>query len=288
MHPQLHKVSLNPQESIYVQVNMAASILKQWHYHDECEVLNIRSGTGRIFIGDHVSTFREGDVFLIGSKVPHMLRTDPSVDAFNPDEIIFIHLCTSMLSSLISLPENRRFQEVFSRASHGIKISGSAAIGIAQLIKSSTYARETEKLIILLQVLNAISNSKEFELVSSTSLYLTFNNSDDTRLNKIYNFTLLNFQKTIPLQIVADLVYLCPHSFCRYFKSRTRRNYSSFLTEIRISHACKLLSETDYSIGVVSYESGFMNLSNFNRQFKIVKGRTPLEYKKLFISQDSK
>ncbi|HEY0667902.1 MAG TPA: helix-turn-helix domain-containing protein [Sphingobacteriaceae bacterium] len=36
------------------------------------------------------------------------------------------------------------------------------------------------------------------------------------------------------------------------------------------------------SVGVISYESGFMNLSNFNRHFKSVTGKTPLEYRKQF------
>lgn len=281
---QFHKVSLNPQDSIHVQINMCDSILKHWHYHDECEVLNIRKGMGKIFIGDHMSSFQEGDIFVIGSNVPHILRTDHNEDNLHPDEIIFIHLSADMLSSMMVIPENRRLRDVFLKASSGIKISAAVSTTIAQLIKNITYARETERLILALQIMNAISNTGEFELVSSTSLKLRFNNNDDARLNKIYNYTLLNFQKNITLKEVAALVYLGPHSFCRYFKSRTRRSFSSFLIEIRISHACKLLSDTDYSMSVVSYESGFMNVSNFNRQFKIIKGRTPFEYKKLFHS----
>ncbi len=284
MNPKLHKVSLNPHDSIHVQMNMGNNIFQQWHFHDECEVLTIRKGTGKIFIGDHVSSFQEGDVFVIGSNVPHIIRIDHNEDDRYPDEVIFIHLAPDMLSSMMAVPENRRLHDVFLKASSGIKISSAVSSLIAQLIKNITYARETERLILVLQIINAISNINEFELVSSTSLKLRFNNNDDTRLNKIYNYTLLNFQKNITLKEVAALVYLGPHSFCRYFKSRTRRSYSSFLIEIRISHACKLLSDTDYSMSVVSYESGFMNVSNFNRQFKIFKQKTPLEYKKLYHS----
>jgi AraC-like DNA-binding protein len=75
---------------------------------------------------------------------------------------------------------------------------------------------------------------------------------------------------------------MTPHAFCRYFKSRTKKTYSQFLLEMRVGHACKLLAETDYSIAVVSYESGFMNFSNFNRKFKQITGNTPMAYRKKF------
>ena len=42
---------------------------------------------------------------------------------------------------------------------------------------------------------------------------------------------------------LADLAGISPNSFCRYFKSRTRKTYSKFLLEIRVGHACKLLIE---------------------------------------------
>ncbi|WP_419702108.1 helix-turn-helix domain-containing protein [Mucilaginibacter sp. NFX135] len=51
---------------------------------------------------------------------------------------------------------------------------------------------------------------------------------------------------------------------------------------MRVNHACKLLKETDYSIVIISYESGFSNLSNFNRYFKRITGKKPLAVRKEF------
>jgi AraC-like DNA-binding protein len=73
---------------------------------------------------------------------------------------------------------------------------------------------------------------------------------------------------------------LSAKAFCRYFKSKTRKTYYDFLLEVRVAHACNLLLEKDMTIYEVCYDSGFNNLSNFNRYFKKIMNKTPLEFKK--------
>jgi len=71
-------------------------------------------------------------------------------------------------------------------------------------------------------------------------------------------------------------------TFCRYFKKITHKTYFQFLNEIRIGHACKLLiEEENKNITDVAFLSGFNNMSNFNRQFKLIKGKSPSSYLKL-------
>jgi AraC-like DNA-binding protein len=59
---------------------------------------------------------------------------------------------------------------------------------------------------------------------------------------------------------------------------KIKKNYSKFLNEIRIGYACKMLLEEKMNISEIGYESGFNNLSNFNRQFKSSMGLSPTEY----------
>ena len=59
------------------------------------------------------------------------------------------------------------------------------------------------------------------------------------------------------------------------------RSFKTALIEIRVSHACRLLLETDQPILDIAYASGFANLSNFNRRFKELKGRSPREYRNM-------
>jgi transcriptional regulator GlxA family with amidase domain len=66
------------------------------------------------------------------------------------------------------------------------------------------------------------------------------------------------------------------NAFCKYFKKRTNKTYVTFLNEIRVEHATRLLEKhVDLPIVEIAELSGFNNLSNFNRQYKKVKGYIP-------------
>ena len=277
----LHKISRNNNESFSSHVEVGLGIDQQRHYHREYEILYVVKGSGTLLIADAVSNFKVDDIFFIGSNIPHMIRVDKPSAIHVPDcELSVVHFLPEILKFFIDMPENKSIANLFSKVSNGVIIKGEDFLDAKDLILSLRRARETERIIILLQMFNIIAQSYHSVLNSKTALRGSINKADDNRLNKIYHYTLNNFSKTITLEEVAGIVHLCSNSFCRYFKSKTRKRYSLFLMEMRINHACKLLLETDYSVSVVSYESGYMNLSNFNRHFKSIKGKTPLEYRK--------
>jgi AraC-like DNA-binding protein len=93
-----------------------------------------------------------------------------------------------------------------------------------------------------------------------------------------------NFREEIHIAQVASLVNMAENSFSRYFSLRTRKTFSSFLSDIRISHASKLLIENKMSVADICYGCGFNNLSNFNRQFKKLYKVSPLRYRQLYTS----
>ncbi|EOR93485.1 Transcriptional regulator, AraC family [Arcticibacter svalbardensis MN12-7] len=282
MNPHLQKIPMDGGQSFSVQLEMGLKFNKQWHYHQEVEIIYIIHGSGTRCIGDSVDYFKEDQLFFIGSNVPHMLRPDQDYNPNYPDEVVVIHFQPELFNPFLSLPENKKIADLLNQASFGISIHSETLLSAKALIHSSMIARNTDRFIILLQLLNLIAGSQSNRIISHTAFGYSFHKSDDSRLNRIFHYTLANFSKEITLKEIAELVHLCPHSFCRYFKSRTRKRYSFFLLELRISHACKLLTESNLSIAIISYECGLMNFSNFNRHFKSVTGKTPLEYRKKF------
>lgn len=50
-----------------------------------------------------------------------------------------------------------------------------------------------------------------------------------------------------------------------------------------MSHACKLLLSQEYPVSQICFESGFNNLSNFNRVFKKITGQTPRAYQQAML-----
>ena len=107
--------------------------------------------------------------------------------------------------------------------------------------------------------------------------------SETRRINLVYNYAAQHFHGHIALKDAAALLNMTPTSFSRYFRMKTSKSFSDFITELRIRHACKLLSEDDNkTISQVSYECGFNTLSNFNRQFKWYMKITPKAYREKF------
>lgn len=105
------------------------------------------------------------------------------------------------------------------------------------------------------------------------------------RVNTIYDYSLRHFRRTILLEEIAAVANMSPHSFCRFFKSQTRKTYSRFLLELRVGHACKLLVENDLCIKQICYESGFNNFTGFYKYFKLITGKSPLRYQKLYTHE---
>mgnify|MGYP002636124212 CR=1 FL=1 len=101
-------------------------------------------------------------------------------------------------------------------------------------------------------------------------------------MSAVFDYTFHNFHEPISLQQIASVSNMTTNAFCKYFKQRTNKTYFQLLNEVRIEHACKLLiKDKDLSISEVALQSGFQNISNFNRKFKLVKINTPSHYRRI-------
>jgi AraC-like DNA-binding protein len=79
---------------------------------------------------------------------------------------------------------------------------------------------------------------------------------------------------------VADIAFMTPQAFCRYFKKHTRKTYFDFLNEIRINEACKkIISGNFESISILATDTGFNSSTNFCRVFKKITNTSPLQYR---------
>ena len=125
-----------------------------------------------------------------------------------------------------------------------------------------------------------LSIHNDFKLLSSEGYVNSFKNTKSKNLDKVYEYIFKNFNQQIYLSDVANIANMNPSVFSRFFKRVNRKTFSKYLNEIRIGYACKLLTEQKHNISAICYESGFNNISNFNRQFKAVKGVPPSEYVK--------
>lgn len=94
-------------------------------------------------------------------------------------------------------------------------------------------------------------------------------------LRKIISYVNEHYTEKLSLEEVANQVGFSREYFCRFFKQHMGITFLRYLNEVRISHAGRILMNTDKSISEVMQESGFTNQTIFNRLFKEIYGMTP-------------
>ena len=288
MKPQLLKISSDPAFSFQVRRDRVPHFYDKWHYHPEVELVYIVKGSGTQFIGNDIDRFEPGDMIMVGANLPHLWRCDQQYyegKEARVAESSVLHFAPQALGDTFwQMPENREFANLLERAKLGISIEGVARKTILKYMKQLETSSEHGRTILLLQILEAATNLEETKTILSPSSHSTDfqNKSESERMNRIYQYIFGNFQQKISLDDIAGVAHISPHSFCRFFKSKTKKSFSTFLTEVRIHHACKLLAETDHPVSDICYESGFNNFSNFNRHFKLLKNQSPLQYRQQY------
>lgn len=290
MKPQLLKVSQDQVSSFSARRDTLPNINNRWHYHPEIELVYFKKGNGTQFIGDNISSFSSGDIVLVGSNLPHYWQFANSYfdsAAEITADVSVIHFNENFLGdTFLKLPESQPIRKVLEQSKRGIHIPANAQNVIGLLIEKIVHAEGIKKIMLLLEVLADIADCKEIALMASIGFKNNFHESEKDRINAIYNYTINNFNQNITLKEIAAVAHVSPNSFCKFFKSRSRKTYSRFLHEIRIGHACKLLIENQLSIKEICYRSGFNNFTSFHKHFKEIKGQTPLSYQKSFLNEN--
>ncbi|MDB5192155.1 MAG: AraC family transcriptional regulator [Segetibacter sp.] len=288
MRPQLLKVSKGPNYSFSVRRDLVPHVNNRWHYHTEVELIHFEKGEGTQFIGDSIERFKPGDVILVGSNLPHYWRFDDLYfDEHEPAtaDIRVAHFNETFWGeNFLHLPENINIRTILERGRRGLCIPGETGKQVAVLLEELLEADGPQRIILLLKALSVIGNCKEVSTLSSIGFKPDLMDNEKDRINDIYEYSIKNFKGKIQLEEIAAVANISPNSFCRYFKSRTRKTYSQFLIELRVGHACKLLIENNLSIKQLCYESGFNNFTSFHKYFKMITKKSPLTYQKEYMS----
>jgi AraC-like DNA-binding protein len=276
------QIPKNTEEAFRVQVDDMPHLYNHLHQHPEIQLTLIKESNGTLVAGDYVGPFHSGDVFVIGGNQPHVFRNDEKFFKKRSKAVaitIFFDE-TTFGENFWLLEEMKSLQQFLKNSSGGFRITGRKKKLLAEKLFSIVNAKGIDRLIIFLEILKLLASRKEMHSLATPVIQRNIKSYDGSRLNKVIEFTFKEFQRPITLTEVAGLANLTPEAFCKYFKTRTRKTYINFLNEIRVNHACRLLTE-DKSISGICYDCGFMNLSNFNRIFKKIKHVSPGEWRKI-------
>ena len=257
---------------------------QKWHYHPEIELVYINNGKGKRQVGLHLSNYDEGDLVMIGTNVPHTGFTEyfdkerkEVVVQFKPD---------FLGNSLEKVLEFKNIKRLFEISKRGLVFSGNTkkTIGISML--GLQYETPLQKVLTLIKILNDLSISKDVTVLNSEN-FDSESIQENERIKKVFNYIKLNYKEEVSLNEVSELVFMTPPSFCRYFKSKTNKTFTTFLNEYRINNALKLLAQSELDIKNICFQCGYNNFSHFNRLFKKQISMTPSEFRKKMSSQES-
>jgi AraC-like DNA-binding protein len=257
-----------------------------FHFHPEYQLFVVLKGTGTRFIGDHVSPFRKGDLVFTGPNLPHVWRSDSEYfegnDQYHTEGIVVYFHEDFLGESILQKAEMYRIRQVLGRARRGMEITGQAAEKVRAMMTELLQSKDFDSVLGLLKILNILSQTTHYQLLSTAGYTNSLKESDTERMNNVHAYVMENFREKITLEQVAGIANMAPSSFSRYFRTHSNKTFSEFLTEIRIGYSCKLLIERKMNISQACYDSGFHTLSNFNRQFKALTRHTPQEYKRKY------
>lgn len=271
---------VDSQSSLGIQDYSAESFLKVWHYHTELELNVIHESTGTAFVGDSIEGFEPGDIVLIGTNLPHMWLNDGVYFQKNSNlraKAHIIHFFENFAGGLLEIPEMIDIKFLLERAKLGIKFRKKGNDFIINKINKIINSSGCDRVIAFIDTIKVLSEQKNYKLLSSPGYINSFIEMDKERLVPVYAYIMNNFKVEISLDSAARQANMNSSSFSRYFKHIHKKTFIQFVNEIRIGFACKLLIE-DKCISSACYNSGFNNISNFNRQFKSLKGINPSVY----------
>lgn len=282
------KIPKPENELVRHQVDHVSHFYDKLHQHPELQLTVILKGEGSLIVGDYIGRFRPGEIYLMGSNVPHVFRNDeryyqqPSLQQAHSESLFFdLGLFEHRLAGIAEfegLPERLRSLDGCYR------IAGRHHFIRSRIVKLRNLSG-LQKIIRSFEVLDLIVEGELPERLNSLGSIRNYSAREGKRMEHVMRFLMEQSHRPISLAEVAGVASMNKEAFCRFFKERTRKTVTEFLNEVRIARACQLLGNQDLTMMQVAAESGIPNLSYFNRVFRKNKGMTPREFRASYLSE---
>lgn len=271
------------EKNIIIQKESLPFFYPHLHRHDEMQLTWIQKGEGTLVVDNNMHPFRANEIYCIGANQPHVFKSDPSY--FNAGVQRTVKAMTiffnpsGKLQHLFDLAEVKTIKTFLHKHRNGFAIPELQVPEISQLMENISEENGVEQMMSFLELLRNFCSISDLKELSTLTEMSTVSEHEGIRLGNIYHYIMVNYSQQITLEDVAKQAHMTPQAFCRYFKKRTRHTFVSFLNEVRINEACKKLTDGAFeSISTIAYTSGFNSITNFNRVFKSIIGKSPSEY----------
>jgi AraC-like DNA-binding protein len=280
-NPHLELVASNPIESFRWHTHDFPCNIARWNYHPEHEIHLIRESTGKAFVGDHIGEFGPGCLMAVGPNLPHNWVSDlaPSQIVRNRDVVLQFDAAQFARAAEV-FPEVTEIVPLLNGWHRGFQFHGETAKQCATLMERIGEAHGFHRLLLFLDLVRRLAQSSERTPLASADYVPSLDQDAPRIIQKVMSYILENFKDTVSLSEAAEIAGMSESSFSRFFKKNSGNNFVDYVRKLRVSHACKILSETNMPVTEVCFEVGYNNISNFNRHFLAERGITPSKYRR--------
>lgn len=278
MRPSLQRVPQSPRASWHLGVRAEERFGFDWHYHPEHELTLIVAGSGRRYVGDAVHEYGPGDLVLVGADTPH---TWESAGVGGHRAVILQFHRDAFGHDFFGLPELQRVDALLAASALGLRFARPGAAAVAELMVAMPDLDPARRTLRLLDILVALCDLPR-ERLASASVIGALDASARHRIERVIGYVSRCYCEELSVREAARLVAMTPNAFSRFFRRSTGRTFGDYVNDVRLAQACRRLLEDGAPVSRIASESGYANLSHFNRRFRIRTGMSPREFRRHF------
>jgi AraC-like DNA-binding protein len=285
MPARFERILLKDDESFSIGIFQDNLEKSTWHYHNNFEISFITEGSGKRIVADSIEEFQPGDLVFIGSSIPHVWIADKEqrVISGRTLEMVYLQFSSNIFfPQLLALPEFKNVKRAIEMSERGIQVVGQTLNEVSEIMLQLPYLTGFDRINYFFRLIDIIGKSDtNISLASDDFMRKQFKPAN-RRIGLIHDYLMNHYREEIDLKQLAELVHMAEGSLCRFFKMNVGISVFEYLNRIKVEFACKLLMDPEMGIVDVCLDSGFNNLSHFNKQFRKNIGLTPSEYRKRF------
>ena len=247
-----------------------------WHLHPQVELAFVKQGSGTWFIGDHIGAFDAPLLVLIGPNLPHCWRSVRASEGY------VLQFAFGSEHGIWKLPEMEPLREICVRASRGVGFPERVVSDVSEKLIEMMDCNPIQRLAYFLEIISILLDVPEDEcpLLSQKEFALSSTSIHHKAIDRVIRYAIEHHAEDIALEEVLKVAHMSKPTFSRQFKRHTGKTFIDFLNEIRLDQVRRALLETEESISRIALQSGFGNLSHFNRLFRRHFGISPSEFRK--------
>jgi AraC-like DNA-binding protein len=281
VQPDLELVAVRRDESFKAWYHGYPYRTVRWHFHPEYEIHLIVATTGKMFVGDHISSFAPGNLVLLGPNLPHNWVSDvPEGETVEQRNLILQFGQEFVARCMESFPEWRQVEALLAASRRGVLFGAQTSVTLQPLFMELLTARGLRRLMLFMSMLEVLVNAEDSELLASPAYQADPSGFAATRINHALSYIGKNLASELRESDLAQLAGQSVSAFSRYFRRHTGMPFVQYVNRMRINLACQLLMDDALSVTDICYKIGFNNLSNFNRQFLVAKGMSPSKFRR--------